>query len=287
MIHKEQQNYWGHSIASPQTVALDDALKPSIHDLVDSVGEILGMSEANKIKARDAIFHPHRFDSLRGYESELKAIFTPAMANGLDAAVRLRSRIIADEIAPYVANGALLDIGCGNGLVSHYLGDRFDKVVLLDIINYVLPEVGFPYFSYLEGAALPVDEPFDTVLLLTVLHHADNPLHLLKEAWKATRKRLIIIESVFGADDENLAGKYALAGKSARDQMNYAIFVDWFCNRVLNDDIPTPYNFTTPANWLEIFHRHGMPVPHVINLGQDIPGAPELHFLFVLEKAHQ
>jgi hypothetical protein len=62
------------------------------------------------------------------------------------------------------------------------------------------------------------------------------------------------------------------------------VFVDWLYNRILNDDIPVPYNFTTPEKWSQVFEDGEMRVANTINLGQDIEIAPELHFLFVLER---
>lgn len=285
MSHRQNSNSWGHAIASPQEVAANQALHASIDSLIENIGDIIGLNQKDKDQGRDIIFTPHRYSSINEYEKQLKTVFKPLSGRDkLDAAINQRTRIIVEEISPYLTGKSLLDIGCGNGLVSHSVSSRFENVLLLDVVNYLSPEIRCPFLAYQEGAPFPIAETFDTVLLLTVLHHAGDPLYLLREAWKATRRRLIIIESVFGADDADLVGHYPLAGKSLQDQMGYAIFVDWFCNRILNDDIPTPYNFTTPSHWLEIFQDERMPIAHTVNLGQDIPGAPELHYLFVLEK---
>lgn len=288
MKHSQATNYWGHRVASPLEVAANPALHVSIDSLIENISEILGLNQESKAHGQEIVFNPQRCSHVAEYEKKLKSVFKQAAANNkLDAAIRQRTDIIVEEISPFLTGTSLLDIGCGNGLVSYSVSKRFEKILLLDVVNYLSPEIPFPYLAYQEGLPLPVTETFDTALLLTVLHHANNPLYLLREAWKATKRRLIVIESVFGADDAGMTGQYPLAGKSLEEQMGYAVFVDWFCNRVLNDDIPTPYNFTTPSHWLDIFQQEGMPVLHTENLGQDIPAAPELHYLFVLEKPYQ
>jgi SAM-dependent methyltransferase len=138
-----------------------------------------------------------------------------------------------------------------------------------------------------EGSRLPCDqgEQFDTVLLVAVLHHATNPRDLLRLAWAATRQRLIIIESVIGVRERHHNAEYDLVDSSLEDQIGYAVFIDWFYNRVLHDDVQVPYNFTTPERWKEVFDDEKMDLKQIQFLGQDIKIGPEYHVLFVLEKA--
>jgi hypothetical protein len=151
-------------------------------------------------------------------------------------------------------------------------------------VDYLPKALGLDFEIYTEGYALPVSGLFDTVLLLTVLHHSANPVELLKLAWGATKRRLIIIESVVGVDTAKAGVKYDLVDLSDENQIAYAAFIDWFYNRVLHDDIPVPYNFTTIANWQSTFQQHNMRLTQTIHLGQDIEIGPEYHVLFILEK---
>jgi len=107
----------------------------------------------------------------------------------------------------------------------------------------------------------------------------------LSFAWEATRKRLIIIESVVGVHrplDKDV--RYELVDEPDKNQIEYAAFVDWFYNRVLHDGVPVPYNFTKPENWLAQFLKKKMNLAQTKHLGQDIPIGPEYHILFVLDK---
>jgi hypothetical protein len=74
-------------------------------------------------------------------------------------------------------------------------------------------------------------------------------------ASEATKQRLIIIESVVGVHTEKPNVKYDLLNLSDENQIAYAAFIDWFYNRVLHDDVPAPYNFTTIANWQSTFQQ--------------------------------
>lgn len=177
---------------------------------------------------------------------------------------------------------SLLDIGCGNGMIASLVKDRFQQIQLLDVVRYLPPELRLPFKFYKEGD--PINGSYDTVLLLTVLHHSSGPRDLLKLAWAATKKRLIIIESVVGIHSTEPGVNYELVESSDEKQVAYAAFIDWFYNRVLHDDVPVPCNFTTPQEWKSVFAEENMKLVQTSYFGQDIDIGPEYHVLFVLQK---
>jgi 2-polyprenyl-3-methyl-5-hydroxy-6-metoxy-1,4-benzoquinol methylase len=99
----------------------------------------------------------------------------------MNLAIRERSSIVYEEIKSYFQGQTLLDVGCGNGFIGQLAKRHFREVQLLDIVNYLSPEVKLPFLLYREGQKLPVERAYDTVFLLTVLHHSNDPLALLKE----------------------------------------------------------------------------------------------------------
>jgi SAM-dependent methyltransferase len=279
-------NAWGHLIPQPDDVARKESMRELLEDLVRRVAASLGVSPVDCDVIVAAALSPSDAEGGRaGYEKSLKRLFRMhGDFRRIRAAIEQRSEIVAGEIQPFLTGTSLLDIGCGNGLIARACADRFKNVLLLDVVSYVDKDNRLPFLKYSEGRALELPRPYDTVLLLTVLHHSLDPIFLLRQAWQFTRRRLIVIESVFGNTDAGPANKYALAGHSIDEQLGYAVYVDWLYNRVLHDDIPVPYNFTTPDRWLDTFQKEGMPIASSVNLGQDIPIAPELHHLFVLER---
>ena len=279
-------NFWKHSIPTPQQIVGNSRLKPLIESLLSHIANMLGLNHAAQIDAIETIFKSATkvVDELAFEQIVKQRLLAKSDRIKMNLAIRKRSSVVYEEIKNYLQGQTLLDVGCGNGLVSEMSKQHFRELQLLDVVNYVSPEVKLPFTPYSEGQKFPIECTYDTVLLLTVLHHSNNPLSLLNETWKAVGKRLIIIESVFGVHEESATTKYKLAGFDDRDQIAYATFVDWLYNRVLHNNIPVPYNFTTPQNWMETFSTLGMQLVKSTNLGQDIDIAPELHFLFVLDK---
>lgn len=91
--------------------------------------------------------------------------------------------------------GRLLDLGCGKGAVSLMLKNQGYEIVCADITDKSAAEQIQPVLY--DGLHLPwPDDCFDAVLLLTVLHHTNNPEQVLREA-KRVGKRIIIIEDVY------------------------------------------------------------------------------------------
>lgn len=92
-------------------------------------------------------------------------------------------------------NEKILDIGCGNGLISLYLQKKGFDVTALDVENLAYSE-DIKVVVY-DGKNIPFTEnQFDTALLITVLHHTDNPEKVLQEAVKVAKK-IVIIEDIY------------------------------------------------------------------------------------------
>jgi len=284
-------NNWGLKIPTPQSVVLNAQLKPYIDRLLSRMLSLCGLDERaiGSFKAlADHEARVNRYDTHVAYERELKAgLIGMIKLRRLDAALNRRAEIIKGQIEPYLEGDSLLDIGCGNGMVANLIRRHFKEVQLIDVVDYVPLQLRaeLPFSLYEEGEPLPVDRAFDTVLLLTVLHHSRNPRRLLKSAWNVTRKKLIIIESVVGVHLLAQSAKYELVNSPDELQIGYAAFIDWFYNRVLHDDVPVPYNFTTPEVWKSHFEQEQMNIEHIVHLGQDVDIGPEYHILFVLQKA--
>lgn len=281
-------NVWGHHIPTPQSVILSQALRPHIEGLLSKILNLLGLrndaiERFKRLAIDKAIIEED--DPLVAYERDLKAgLIGQIKPHEKDDVLTERAKIVYSEIKPFLHGDSLLDIGCGNGMISNLAKAQFKNILLLDVVKYVPHALHLPFKLYKEGERLPINGQYDTVLLLTVLHHSNNPAELLKLAWEATRKRLIIIESVVGVHQLEPSIKYELVNLTDDDQIAYAAFVDWFYNRVLHDEVPVPYNFTTPEKWKSIFSEHNMPVTQAIQLGQDVEIGPEFHYLFVLDK---
>jgi SAM-dependent methyltransferase len=183
--------------------------------------------------------------------------------------LRNRSERIFSYIQPFIGEGdSVLDLGCGDGKVGELVALRKKSdVVLMDVVDY--NKTGLPLVLY-DGRKVDCpDRSFDHVLLLTVLHHSDDPIAVMEEALRVADKSVIIIESVY------FNGPHKQVNK----------FFDWFYNRVLNNPkINVPFNFLTPTAWIKLFEKLGGKVMQMEHLGIDEPTVPEWHTLYVVDK---
>lgn len=204
-----------------------------------------------------------------------------------------------------VFTGEVLDIGCGNGLISSSLLDDNAKLYLSDVVDYRDASLhSLPFCKSVEGTALPFEKNhFNNVVLNTVLHHAYEPNDLLKEAIRVCSDKIYIFESLIGVTPETkvlkkhqesnqLSQKHWEVLKNCENrfvnlniesQIQHAQFQDWLYNSVIQGDIPVPYNFQTDSGWQKLFKTVGLNLVKKEYLGYDQRTAPEYHVLYVCE----
>lgn len=209
----------------------------------------------------------------------------PADLSGMEYQLQRRADTVAAQIAPWITGTSLLDYGCGDGRIVSRCTAGMQRLALYD-----LDDVGPRSSPFGELLDAPVNQVaslsqcWDTVLVLTVLHHSESPLQTLADAAACATQRLIVIESCVW-DDSGLLVQHSpvteLKGESAR---HYAVLTDWFYNRVVYSGICVPFNFAGPKYWMEQIERNGFQVVHAKDLGVDIPIVPEHHFLIVADK---
>lgn len=183
---------------------------------------------------------------------------------------RRRAEKNFEGIRTYVVGQRVLDLGAGDGLLALEIKNRLGKdVVLVDVVDYNRTDL--PMTRYDPRGVLPLpDGDADTTLLYTVLHHSRDPDHLLEEAARVTRRRLIIKEA-YAEDD---------AVRTTNG------FVDWFYNRVIGDeDIDVPLNFRTVQGWATLLQSCGFSVVETAYIGIDEPAVPENHVFIIADRS--
>jgi SAM-dependent methyltransferase len=230
-----------------------------------------------------------RADSLRSAEAQVKDLLRHLnLEERIQQGLGRRSELIYNQIRKYLVGPRVLDLGCGDGLVANRVARDGFEVQMSDIVDYRAPSVNLPFAKPLEGEPLPfASSSFDTVLLLTVLHHANCPLQVFAEALRVCRARIIVIESVFGVQPADVpsgderAEAFVNLGNA---QAQFLAFVDWFYNRVLHHEVQVPFKFKSPAAWEEVFRDFGAHQLSLEHLGLDQPLVPEYHTLHIVEK---
>lgn len=200
-----------------------------------------------------------------------------------------RSQVAYNQIKDYVIGKQILDLGCGNGEIGLLLTEKKFNVSLTDVYEHpAVKKTNLPFKMFKPGKSLNYkNQCFDTTLLLTVLHHAEDPLQLLEEAKRVTSSggRIIVIESVIG-----IKGKGRKFFRLTEEQQFQAnCFFDYFSNRVMQytsditKKINVPCNFNTPQGWKDIFKNAGLKEIKRVDLGFDQAVVPEYHTLHILE----
>jgi hypothetical protein len=278
-------NAWGHDIPNITDILSRNSLRAVIAEVVSSILTNLVNSRSDIDVVTAMLFDDSLNHDISTLEKTIHNTLThnDSSKDRIDVGMYNRSRTIFSEIEQHLTGDSLADIGCGHGLVSWMAHQKFKEVMLFDVVDYLYPEVNLPFQKCKEDQDAPFKE-YDCTLLITVLHHSEYPERLLKHVWEKTNKRLIIIESVFGVEPSSSEKKSPLYKLNETDQKYYAVFCDWFYNRVLNQGVPVPYNFDTPQGWKDTFKKLSATVSYEEDLAIDIPIVPEHHFLFVLDK---
>lgn len=281
-------NYFGHRTYTPEEVLRDVSLRPLLKRVVSQVCRELGISASHTNRLiREMWSLPGRVADTQTSERILQDQFVRVVAEKrFKLSMRNRARRMVQQISPFLTGRSLLDVGCGDGLVCAGIADRFSEVMMVDVMNYVDKSVRLPFRLYKPSSPLPIRSRFDTALLLTVLHHARDPIDVLRRTIRATNRRIIIIESVFGVRRTRVIRRPSpsvLYSLSNVRQFKYASFIDWLYNRVFHNGVSVPYNYQSPRQWMRIATSLGAKVVEMVDLGIDQPIVPEHHYLIVLE----
>jgi len=153
--------------------------------------------------------------------------------------IRVLSRHFA-EITP--KNSRILDVGCGDGLLTQLISQNRPDVTLRGIDTLVRPRTYIPVDLF-DGKMIPYDsQSFDGVMFVDVLHHTEEPMCLLREAARVAR-RIILIK------DHTLHGLFAAQTLRFMDQIGNA-----------RHGVSLPYNYWPKQRWLDAFETLGLQI---------------------------
>jgi 2-polyprenyl-3-methyl-5-hydroxy-6-metoxy-1,4-benzoquinol methylase len=180
-----------------------------------------------------------------------------------------RAKLNFENLRPYLKGEKLLDLGAGDGLLALEIKRHLNKeIILVDVLDYNSTDL--PLLLYKPEDKIPLrDKEVDTTIIYTVLHHTNDPYHLLVEAMRVTKNRIIIKEADIEKEENRISNS----------------FFDWFYNRVLGDeDINVPLNFLKIEEWKKILSSYGFEVIKTKHVGIDEPIIPEFHVFMIAEK---
>jgi SAM-dependent methyltransferase len=166
----------------------------------------------------------------------------------------------------------VLDVGCGDGLISALLQQRRPDIAVqgIDVLPRAHTHIPVEIF---DGSSIPfASASFDVVLFSDVLHHTADATILLREA-RRTAKQHVLIKDHFR---EGLAANARLR------------FMDWVGNSRFG--VALPYNYWTRRQWNVAWQQIGLQPEHLVtNLGlypkpADWIFGAQLHFIALLKR---
>jgi SAM-dependent methyltransferase len=184
-----------------------------------------------------------------------------------------RTRVLSEAMAALIPlNARVLDVGCGDGLISKMIQQQRPDISVAGIDVLLRPKAHIPV-SQFDGNRLPYgNDSFDTVMFVDVLHHTEDPSVLLREAARVA-KNIVLIK------DHTQDG--FLAGPTLH-------FMDWVGNA--RHGVTIPANYWPQKRWRDALAQLGLKVD---SWTKDVPLYPwwatwvfgrSLHFIARLAK---
>lgn len=154
-----------------------------------------------------------------------------------------RVRVLGEWMARLLPRGAsILDVGAGDGVIDELILRRRGDVSILGLDVLARPATRIPVEAF-DGRTIPhPDASFDVVMFVDVLHHTPDPIRLLQEARRASRRWVLL-------KDHTRDGP--LAGITLR-------FMDWVGNA--RHGVSLPYNFWPSRQWREALGGLGLSI---------------------------
>jgi SAM-dependent methyltransferase len=152
-----------------------------------------------------------------------------------------RSRVLAEHIASLLPRDAsVLDVGTGDGRIAALVAGRRPDLKICGIEVQLREGASIPVEPF-DGRTIPfADDEFDVVSFIDVLHHADDPLRLLREGRRVARRSMLIKD-------------HTRDGFFARPTLQ---LMDWVANRRFGMAVPADY--WTEARWRHAFEELGL-----------------------------
>lgn len=284
-VLEKGNTFYGDKLISIKNIVLEKDIEQAVRIGLKSIFDKIGLSEKQLLNTIDyCIDSAKNYSNLLNYEYLVRNFLEKnEIFEKYSIAKKDRASIRFKKVKQYLVGETVLDLGCGSGKIGEMIHKEGYKVTLSDVYkNPNISKLNLPFYKIRDSQTLPFkDNSFDNVLLLSMLHHTQNPLFVLDECKRILNKngRLNLIETVYGIPNEAKNGSYQtddsfFRSLSSEQQRKISIFFDYFGNHILDSYttdsdkyVPVPFNFTTPYNLEQIFYSKGFKLISKENLG--------------------
>jgi SAM-dependent methyltransferase len=176
------------------------------------------------------------------------------------------SKLIPDDVV------SVLDVGAGTGEMAQSIRTLRPELKISGADIYIRPKTFIPVVEY-DGNKLPFnDASFDAVITVDVLHHCNDPVSVLRECARVSKKWVIIKDHIADSTyDEKIL-----------------TFMDWVGNKA--HGVTLPYNYLSSLEWNAAFDKAGLKKVKKVDqldiypMPLDIIFGGSLHCLHLLSK---
>ncbi|MFA6018242.1 MAG: methyltransferase domain-containing protein [Patescibacteria group bacterium] len=213
-------------------------------------------------------------EDLRKYEQSLRHTMPlPGMEN-LASGMEARANLAYSKIRSHIRGSSVLDLGGGSGEIGACIARDGYVVCIADVRDWRRDD-GLRFVQVRDNVIDLPDMSWETVVVLHVYHHSNDPEALLADSFRVASRRVIIIESV--TDDMT--------------EFLYMCWWDWFHNRVMHysenpaDKTPVPCRFLSTVVWEQtVWRLLGLSPVVSQRLECDQVLSPVHHRLYVFDK---
>ena len=247
--------------------------------------ERLGADKIGSLKFTEFVLAAiEKASTIEDAENLIKSYFEAEKIGGktvfdtIQQGLKTRYNIIFNQLKPFLGGlkGKVIDYGCGSGMIAQMINDYLGlHIEGVDVRDFRASEVSVPVKVF-DGYKVQVaDKAYECAILTNVLHHEFENEKILSELDRIVSRRLVIIETVPEADDDN----------GAKQDWGRMILNDALWNRFFNyANIPVPGTYETPYTWIKRFEKYGWKCTHSEDLGFDQPTIQDRHHLMVFER---
>lgn len=161
--------------------------------------------------------------------------------HNLKAREERTNRLAIDIIELLNDSKSFLDVGAFDGLLTKKIKEKKKNLELVKAIDAHVPKKTYFLVKKYDGQRIPYpDKSFDSVLLIDVIHHLENPEELLKEVIRVSKKYVIIKDHTYN----NMIDLFLLR------------VVDFLGNNSF--DINVKYHFYKTSEWNNLFKKYNL-----------------------------
>ena len=166
---------------------------------------------------------------------------------------------IFDIIKNYLKNSKVLEIGPGGGYMYHYIKDVVKEYEAIEIGDKLRSKLKNKYNILVYDKLSKIKKKYDTILLISVLEHVENPVNFLNKIKKYLSKNGRIIIEVPSINDP-LVSSYNL--NYYKSSYFRKVHLHYFNRSTLNNILfranlnieriitKQTYSFTNHLNWI-------------------------------------